>query len=294
MQIAKYTDENGTENIVRAEQFQNDTKLAIKRKRLSCVGCGVKAAFRRKAINGKAPHFAASHDSDCDIPDDDTTEVVEATELKSVNELKNESGLIEIDLNFGSTKHIHGQEPKSSSNDLGGESRSRKEHNQTANSGTSIWRRRLSTLLKTVFEDKTFSNSEQLMLAPNGRKCKASSLFYPIEAVEKFNKTAKYPAFYFGIIDSAILHNGTLWLNTGTLEGTSIKIYDESTITNLIERYSLEIDTGDFNEISKLAGAQFLVYGFFTKAKSTDKLLVQPLKTFNANAICFRKKPKSS
>jgi|GEM_PF-1939034 len=289
MQTAIYNDPNGEKKPVRAETFQHDPKLSIKRKLLLCAGCGIKAAFRRKSVNGKAAHFAASHRTGCDIPDDDTTEIYEASEYQSVDELKNEEGLIEIDLSFGGRVHRHGQEPKTDDYDPGDDKRSRKKHGGTDNTGKSSWRRRLSTLLKTLFEDESFSRSAQLMLMPNGKKYKASTVFYPIEAVERFKEYGKYPAFYFGIIDSAVLSKGVLWLNTGTLEGTSVKIYDEATITNLLSRYKLTVDNEQFEEISILAGAQFLVYGWFNNAKSGKKIIT-PAKDFDANAICLRKR----
>lgn len=196
MQVAYYNNELGKTEPLRAEVFQNDTALAKKRKRLTCIGCGVKAAFRRKAINGKAPHFAASHKPDCDIPDDDETRILEATEFKSVNELKNEDGLIEINLSFGAQKIIHAIEPSHDKPKLDGETLARRKHVKSETIGSSIWRRRLSTLLKTLFGDPSFSNSDQLMLMPNGKPYKASSVFYPIEAVEHFRKTNSYAAFF--------------------------------------------------------------------------------------------------
>lgn len=292
MQIAVYTDESGRAETLRAEPFQDDKELAKKRKRLKCVGCGIKAAFRRKAINGKAPHFAASHVAGCNIPDDDETEIFEATELKSAKELRNESGLIEINLSFGSQKNAHGVEPDPDKPSLTGETRTRKKHVRSNSAGNSIWRRRLSTLLKTLFEDSSFSESEQLMLMPNGKQFKARSVFYPIEAVENFKEDGKYPAFYFGVIDSAVLSKNTLWLNTGSLDGTSIRINNDTTIKTLFDRYKLEVDSDGYDEIGLLAGVQFLVFGLFNRAKSTRKCIISPEVEFNANAICFRKQAK--
>lgn len=84
----------------------------------------------------------------------------------------------------------------------------------------------------------------------------------------------------------------TLWLNAGSREGTSVLVEDKTTITTLLDRYKLDVDSEGYNEISLLAGAQFLVFGKFRRAQTTGKCIIFPEIEFNANAICFRKMPK--
>lgn len=265
MDFAKCTIDNINYKAYEFEKL-SPSDLAYKRRFLVCKECGGPAFFRKASKKGQAACFGARpHKDDCKLATQDS----ENTKGSLTNEEKeylNSGNKIIIDLNFGAQQiiNIENSDDEEIEGHVKGNLYSSKNGQGKAKS-----HRRLSTLLRTLINDKEFFKNSKQKIALNNYTYNANKLFahfddltenYVNDIVENNPYTRR--AIWGMISDAryANKENKTIWLNTGGNDTISVLI-DESFHDLFLNRFKI-------TDLEELSGKYLLTIGQLNKSKN--------------------------
>lgn len=240
-------------------------ELSKKRRFLVCK-CGGPAFFRKASKSGQGACFGARpHKDDCNLSSPEN-ESVNGKLTPEEKEFINSGDEIKLDLQYGSSKAIHTIE--SEEEEEKGKNRGTS-HSSINGKAKSILQRRLSTLLRTLVNEKDFFQESEQKIYFNAKNPYYAKNFFihsdyiTSEYVKKINFRS-YRAIWSMISDCRYTNdNKTLWINTGGNNSLSI-LLEEELHDSFFERFRIK-------DIEDLSGKYILVISKLQNSKN-DKI----------------------
>lgn len=241
------------------------SELAQKRRFLECK-CGGPAFFRKASKSGQGACFGARpHKKDCDLSSPENENISGSLTVEE-KEFINSGKEIVLDLQYGAIKNKHIVE----SDDEDESSKNRgTSHSSIKGKANSKLQRRLSTILRTLINEKDFfKDSKQKIHFLSKYPYYAGNFFIHSDYItndyiDRINPRS-YRAIWSMISDVRFgLDNKNLWINTGGNDSISILI-DEDTKDDFIRRFKIK-------DLEDLSGKYVLSISRLKKSKN-DKI----------------------
>ncbi|WP_046005790.1 hypothetical protein [Pseudoalteromonas rubra] len=270
------TPKNDIGNTFSATKLENlqPSKLAAMKGYLFCPGCFVQAGFVSRGKNGSSPHFRSIHklvNGKACPEKSNEVERIDGDKPRPVDELRNDENIFVIDFNFGTTDREVKPNKPIDTDDIPPRLRGNyRKFGESGSVGKSEWSRRLSTMLRAVFDNPDFLK-EANKIKVFGKLQTMSEVFFHASRVVNTLNHNRPPAFYYGTIVDAIDEGKTVWLNIGhSKDELSIPI-DKKIFQVLMKRYAISPAVkGQFRDI---VGCQFLLYGWYNTSKKKQHYL---------------------
>lgn len=229
------------------EQLPEGEREALKPV-LTCVTCGVKATFRRRARNGRAANYSAQHEEGC--KEDSRREDSEVSgDLEEVPAVWNdgEELVLRRDKPAGGT-HVDGTPTGSSSRvgqtHVGGRGEQRTHARSIG----------LAMLLLRLRTEPELSKSDRVLVLHDGSRTTIAEVCSP---ASRFRHLEGKQQILWGIISEASMSGRNLWLNTGE------RASDRPAVLVRARHVDEVLDAAGTTDLAELHGRWFIVEGSF-------------------------------
>lgn len=229
------------------EQLSEGAREALKPD-LTCVTCGVKATFRRRARNGRAANYSAQHEEGC--KEDSRREDSEASgDLEEVRAVWNdgEELVLRRDKPTGGT-HVDGT-PTSGGSRVG--------RTHVSGSGDERTHRRsivLEQFLLRLRTEPELSKSDRVLVLYDGSR---STIAEACSPASRFRYLDGKQQILWGIVSESSMSGHNLWLNTGE------RASDRPAVLVRARHVDEALDAAGATDLADLHGRWFIVEGSF-------------------------------
>lgn len=215
---------------------------------LTCVLCGVRAVFRRRARNGRAANYSAQHEEGCK-EDSRREDSVVSGDLEEVPAIWNdgEELVLRRDKPTGGTL-VDGT-PTGSGSRVGQTHVSG--HGEQRTHARSIG---LTMLLLRLRTEPELSRSDRVLILHDGSRTTIAEACSP---ASRFRRLEGKQQILWGLLTEASMSGRNLWLNTGE------RASDRPAVLVRARHVDEVLNAAGTTDLSKLHGRWFIVEGLF-------------------------------
>lgn len=228
-------------------------ELNMKRRYLVCVKCRTTAYYKKAATSGQGPCFGARPHEDCSMAAPESERGEGGGDERDPR--FNPGQLIVIDPNYGAAPGGNGLPPGAA----GGNGSRGGAYSGTGARQNATSKRRLRPLLKNLIYSQAFRESLQPIQLPDGQLFPVRTLFVNFLNIAEPH-IGQHRGFWGVIYDARLSKKtGSLWLNTGKKDATSVVI-DKADVNPFLAYHKVKI--------AELDGMHVLVFG--TLGRTTE------------------------